>query len=385
MPTIRSLYAREILDSRGNPTVEVEAVDSEGHSVISSVPSGASTGSHEAVELRDNETARYGGKGVRRAVGNVAKIAQTIAQIDVSDQAKIDQTMIQLDGTPHKSNLGANATLAVSLCALRLGAIANNLALYQYVAKLGGFSPKLPIPMFNLINGASHADNNLKVQEYMFIPTEQTNFAEQLRAGSEAFHNLKAALKNRGLNTAIGDEGGFSPSLPNDEEALKLLVESGRGKIGLDFAGVHPEDMDFNRICQTYPIFSLEDPMPEDAWQEWTKLTSQLGQKVLIVGDDLFVTDKRRLQIGITQRSANAVIVKPNQIGTITETLEFVKLAKQSNLKVIASHRSGETEDTSIADFSVGIAADFIKTGAPSRGERVGKYNRLLRISEALA
>lgn len=384
MPTIKALIGREILDSRGNPTLEVEAESSDGHFAVASVPSGASTGSHEAVELRDNDPARYGGKGVLKAVANITKIQPAIAPIEVTDQTRIDQTMIQLDGTPHKSGLGANTTLAVSLAALKLGAQIQNLPLYQSIAKLLGVQPKLPIPMFNLINGASHADNNLKIQEFMIIPDQLPTYREQLRSGAETFHNLKSTLKNRGLNTAIGDEGGFSPLLPNDEEAIKLIMEAGRNKIGLDLAGVRPEEMDFAKLCTDYPVIYLEDPFPEDAWVEWQALTLQLGQKIMIVGDDLFVTDRRRLAIGIQQKAANSVIVKPNQIGTVTETIDFVKLARQNHLKIIASHRSGETEDTAIADLAVGIAADYIKTGAPCRGERIAKYNRLLRIEESL-
>lgn len=384
MSKIVNIKAREILDSRSNPTVEVE-LTTETTTVISAVPSGASTGEHEALELRDNDPDRFFGKGVLKAIGNIKEKISPVIVGKEADLNSIDKILIDLDGTEHKSNLGANSLLPISLCVLKAQAIENRLSLFEFVGKLFANNTfKLPTPMFNVINGASHADNNLKVQEFMIVPQSNTAFAKKYQIGSEAFNLIKKSLKNRGLNTAIGDEGGFSPSLPNDEEALAILSSIKGVKIGLDFAGIVPDEFDLADIANKYPIMSYEDPADEDDFGAWTKITSELGEKVYIVADDLVVTNKNRLSEAIKNKSANAVIVKPNQIGTITETLEFAKLAKQNNYAVIMSHRSGETEDTAIADIAVGIGAEFMKSGAPSRGERISKYNRLLRIEERI-
>lgn len=386
MSKIVNIKAREILDSRSNPTVEAE-LQTENFTVIASVSSGSSTGEHEALELRDNDKERFGGLGVKKAISNIENIIkpQLIGK-DTGDQTAIDRLLVDLDGTEHKSNLGANSLLPISLCALKAGAIDNRLSIYKYVGKIfGNTTFTMPTPMFNVINGASHADNNLKVQEFMIVPQAEANFAEKLRTGSEVFHAIKKILKNRGLNTAIGDEGGFSPSLPNDLEALDILSHFKNIKIGLDFAGIVPEEFDLESVAAKYPILSYEDPADEDDFSAWAELTQKFANRILIVADDLVVTNTKRLAEALKFKSANAVIVKPNQIGTIIETLEFAKLASDNGLTVIMSHRSGETEDTTIADIAVGIGAKYIKSGAPSRGERTAKYNRLIRIEEELA
>lgn len=383
MEKIIKIFAREILDSRGDPTVEVELETESSIHTIASAPSGASVGTNEALELRDADTNRYSGMGVLKAVKSVNEtIAPALVGFDVEDQQGLDETMISLDGSAHKSNLGANAILAVSVAACKAGAQAKKIPLYKHIGELSGTGEmKLPLPMFNFIEGAKHADNNLKIQEFLVI-TEDETFAERLRHGSELFHNLKTIIKNRGLDIAVGHEGGFAPNLPGDEDALKLLVESGAKRIGLDFAGVIPENLTVDYITTNYPVNTLEDPVEETNWEEWSSVTANMGQKALVIGDDIFCTNVERLNEGFEKKVANAVIVKPNQIGTVTEAINFANLAKKNNYKLVASHRSGETEDTFIADFAVGIGADYAKLGAPSRGERVAKYNRLLRIEE---
>jgi len=384
MEKIISIKAREILDSRGDPTVEVE-LETENHiKSIASVPSGASVGSYEAIELRDNDQNRFGGMGVLKAVENVNSIiGPALVGQDVSDQRTIDDNLNHLDGTPHKSKLGANAILAVSTASAKAAALSKKIALYQYIHELSGFSPALPKPMFNFFEGAKHADNNLVIQEFLVLPGKES-FKENYRFGSEIFHNLKKLLKDRKLPIAVGHEGGFAPNLPSDEDALKLIQEAGQVNMGLDLAGVVPNNMNLEDIVTRYPIVSLEDPVEENNWDGWVAITQKIGSKVQIVGDDVFATNIERLKEGISKKAANAVIVKPNQIGTISEAIEFVKLARENNFKIVVSHRSGETEDPFIADFAVGIAADFAKLGAPSRGERICKYNRLLRIEEGL-
>lgn len=385
MSKIVDIKAREILDARSNPTVEVELI-TELTRVISSVPSGASTGEHEALELRDNDPNRFGGKGVLKAIANIRNIiAPEIIGKDVNNLSSIDQILIDLDGTEHKSKLGANSLLPISLCTLKAGANEAGLSLYEYVGKLFSLDKfEMPTPMFNVINGASHADNNLKVQEFMIVPQGQPDFANKYRVGSEIFNLLKTVLKNRGLNTAIGDEGGYAPSLPSDEEALAILSQFKGIKIGLDFAGIVPDSFDLTEIAKKYPILSYEDPADEDDFKAWAQINETLGKNIHIVADDLVVTNVKRLTLALENKSANAVIIKPNQVGTITETLQFAKLAKENGWTLIMSHRSGETEDTAIADIAVGIGAQFIKSGAPNRGERTAKYNRLLRIEEGL-
>jgi len=383
---IVKIFAREVIDSRGDPTLEVE-LETENHiHTIASAPSGASVGSNEALELRDKDPNRYNGLGVLKAIESVHKtLAPALVGFDVEDQKGLDETMNSLDATPHKSNLGANAILSISIAACKAGALSKKIPLYQHIGQQAGVSDfKMPLPMFNFIEGAKHADNNLAIQEFLVI-TENETFRERVRHGSELFHNLKKIIKNRGLNIAVGHEGGFAPDLPSDEDALKLIVESGAKRMGLDFAGVVPENLKLDYIVANYPVNTLEDPVEESNWDEWASVTAQFGPKSLVIGDDVFCTSVDRLQEGINKKVANAVIVKPNQIGTITETIAFVNLAKQSNYQLVTSHRSGETEDTFIADFAVGIGAQYAKFGAPSRGERVAKYNRLLRIEEGLS
>lgn len=387
MPKIKSVFGREILDSRGNPTVECQLTLETNLSVLSSVPSGASTGTFEAVELRDNDPRRYGGLGVSKAVNNINTIInQAVMGQEVGNQKVIDDILSSLDGTPHKSKLGANAILAVSQAACKAASTSQGMPLYRYIARLVGTQQlQIPIPMFNVINGGAHADNNLQIQEFMIIPTEKIPFKERLRKATEIFHLLKKTLKNRGLNTAIGDEGGFSPNLPSDEDALQLIAESGQINIGLDVAGNKPDTVDYNQLVQKYSIILIEDPFEEDDFPSWQKITVELGSKILIVGDDIFVTNKEKFAEGIEQKIANAILIKSNQIGTVSEVFEVVKIAREHNYQMIASHRSGETEDVFVADLSVGIGASYIKAGAPCRGERVAKYNRLLRIEEELA
>lgn len=411
MGHIVGVNAREILDSRGNPTVEAEVWLDSGLMARAAVPSGASTGKHEAVELRDGD-GRYGGKGVRRAVANVKeKIAPEIIGIDPGEQALIDNIMIELDGTPNKSNLGANAILAVSMAVARLAAMERELPLWRYIGGLGPFL--LPTPMMNVINGGAHADNNLDVQEFMIVPHGAESFGEALRMGTEVYHSLKKLLKNKGKNTSVGDEGGFAPDLAGAEEALEVLVEAIAGcgykpgediSLALDVAaselyddGLYRfkgEGKDYNpeqlveyylKLCRNYPfVVSIEDGMAEDDFEGWKMLTQALGGEIQLVGDDIFVTNPKRLAVGIEEGMANAVLVKLNQIGTLTETLEVIDMAVRNSYSAIISHRSGETDDPFISDLSVSVGVGQIKTGAPARVDRVAKYNQLLRIAEDL-
>ena len=410
--TIANIHAREILDSRGNPTVEVDVELEYGALGRAAVPSGASTGEHEAVELRDADSMRYLGKGVRKAVKNVNTIiADALKGADPFAQEAIDQTMLALDGTPNKGNLGANAILGVSLAVAKAAATEAGLPLYQYIG--GANAKELPLPMMNVLNGGSHADNNVDLQEFMIMPVGANTFAEALRMGTEIFHNLKAVLQDRNYNTAVGDEGGFAPDLRSNEEALQVLVEGiERAKyipgdevlLALDPAssefyndGVYrleaeakpdksPEEMvDFYaKLVDKYPIISIEDGMAEDDWEGWKLLTQAIGEKVQLVGDDLFVTNTNRLQQGINRHIGNSILIKVNQIGTLTETLDAIELAKRFNYTAVVSHRSGETEDTTIADIVVGVNAGQIKTGSLCRTDRICKYNQLLRIEEQL-
>ena len=410
MSQIESVHARQILDSRGNPTVEVEVQLRSGAHGRAAVPSGASTGEFEATELRDGGDA-YGGKGVTQAVGNVnGEIAESVAGHDATDQQGLDDKLIALDGTDNKSRLGANAILGVSLAAARAAAAEENLPLWRY---LGGEAAHiLPVPMMNVVNGGAHADNNVDFQEFMVIPVGAPSFAEGLRMGAETFHALKSTLKKRGLNTAVGDEGGFAPDLESNEAALQALIE------GIEAAGYKPgEDIAIaldpavseifkngsyelageNRslsaadlasywtdLASKYPILSIEDGMDEEDWDGWKALTDSIGDKVQLVGDDLFVTNVKRLQRGIDAGTANSILIKVNQIGTLSETLAAIELARSNGYTAVMSHRSGETEDTTIADLAVATGCGQIKTGAPSRSDRVAKYNQLLRIEEAL-
>lgn len=411
MTTISDIYAREILDSRGNPTVEVEVFLESGGWGRAAVPSGASTGAYEAVELRDKDAKRFGGKGVLDAVNNVnAIIAPELVGSDALDQREIDRQLIEMDGTPNKGKLGANAILGVSLAVARAAADALGLPLYRY---LGGVNAHtLPVPMMNILNGGKHADNNVDIQEFMVMPAGASDFASALRMGAEVFHSLKAVLQSKGLNTAVGDEGGFAPNLRSNVEAIEVLLEAiakagyEPGKdcfIALDpastelykdgkyvFAGegvtrTSDEMVEFwASLVDKYPIISIEDGLAEDDWEGWQDLTKRLGHKVQLVGDDLFVTNTERLSRGIAMGAANAILIKVNQIGTLTETLEAIEMAKKAGYTAVVSHRSGETEDTTIADIVVAVNAGQIKTGAPSRTDRVAKYNQLLRIEEEL-
>ena len=409
--TIIDVMAREILDSRGNPTVEVEVQLEDDTRGRAAVPSGASTGAYEAVELRDDDPQRYNGKGVLKAVENVNEIiAPEIIGFYVEDQADIDLTMIDMDGTPNKGNLGANAILGVSMAVAKAAAKTLDLPLYRYLGGTG--SRLLPVPMMNILNGGKHADNNVDIQEFMVMPVGALSFTEALRIGTEIFHTLKNVLKNKGMNTAVGDEGGFAPNLGSNEEALAVLVEAIEGAgyrpgedvvLAIDAAATEmfkdnqyvlagegvtytsAEMIDFYaRLVDKYPIISIEDGLSEDDWEGWRQLTQRLGSKVQIVGDDLFVTNTERLAKGIKTGTANSILIKLNQIGTITETLEAIEMAKQAGYTAVISHRSGETEDATIADLVVGVNAGQIKTGAPSRTDRVAKYNQLLRIEEEL-
>ncbi|OIQ59970.1 phosphopyruvate hydratase [Neomoorella thermoacetica] len=411
MTTISDIYAREILDSRGNPTVEVEVFLESGGWGRAAVPSGASTGAYEAVELRDKDPKRYGGKGVLDAVNNInAIIAPELVGSDALDQREIDRQLIEMDGTPNKGKLGANAILGVSLAVAKAAADALGLPLYRY---LGGVNAHtLPVPMMNILNGGKHADNNVDIQEFMVMPAGASDFASALRMGAEVFHSLKAVLQSKGLNTAVGDEGGFAPNLRSNVEAIEVLLEAitkagyEPGKdcfIALDpastelykdgkyvFAGegvtrTSDEMVEFwASLVDKYPIISIEDGLAEDDWEGWQNLTKRLGHKVQLVGDDLFVTNTERLSRGIEMGAANAILIKVNQIGTLTETLEAIEMAKKAGYTAVVSHRSGETEDTTIADIVVAVNAGQIKTGAPSRTDRVAKYNQLLRIEEEL-
>ena len=411
MAKIKAVKAREILDSRGNPTVEVDVVLNTGKIGRASVPSGASTGLRECVELRDGDKRRFFGKGVQKAVSNVNSIiAIKIVGMDPEDQSAIDNLMIKLDGTENKSKLGANAILGTSLAVAHAAALDADLPLYRY---LGGTRAQvLPVPMMNILNGGAHADNNLDFQEFMVVPVGK-DFRESLRHGTEVFHALKANLKKEGLSTAVGDEGGFAPRLGSHEHALELMLkatEDASLKPGRDvFFAMDSAASEFHDdgkyvfkkstmeslsademvdlyvdLCRRFPIVSIEDAMSEEDWIGWKGITARLGNKIQLVGDDLFVTDKKMLAKGVKQGVANAILIKVNQIGTLTETMETVELASRSHYKCVLSHRSGETEDTSISDISVATNAGQIKTGAPSRGERTAKYNRLLRIEEEL-
>ena len=408
MSTIKSVHAREILDSRGNPTVEVEVELDDKTIGRAAVPSGASTGAFEAAELRDGGS-RYLGKGVQTAVNNVNnKIAPVVIGLNAQAQRDLDVKMIELDGSKNKSNLGANAILGVSLATARAVALSKNQSLFKY---LGGQEAKtLPVPMMNILNGGAHADTNVDIQEFMIAPIGAENFKESIRWGAEIYHSLKSVLKKKGLATSIGDEGGFAPNLESNRAALDLIlvaIESAGFKAGsqialaMDVAATEffadgkykfegkqltsDQMIDYySELVQSYPLVSIEDPLDEDDWSGWAKLTANLGEKIQIVGDDLFVTNPERLQRGIDSKTANALLVKVNQIGSLTETIDAVNLAHKNNYKSLMSHRSGETEDTTIADLAVALNCGQIKTGAPARSERVAKYNQLLRIEEEL-
>ncbi len=414
MSAIADIRAREILDSRGNPTVEADVVLKSGAHGRAAVPSGASTGSREALELRDNDPKRYGGKGVRQAVAHVnGEIRQALLGKNAADQAGVDNVMLGLDGTPTKSRLGANAILAVSLATARAAANAANQPLYRYLNGVAGGVPmSLPVPMMNIINGGAHADNNIDFQEFMILPVGADSFAEALRAGAEVFHALKQVLHARKLNTAVGDEGGFAPDLKSNEAALQVIlqgIERAGYKPGTDiFLGIDVASSEFNKNgkyvlasedaslsaaqfvdklagwCAKYPIISIEDGCGENDWAGWDILTRTLGKKIQLVGDDLFVTNTAILQQGIQKRVANSILIKLNQIGTLTETLAAIALARTAGYTTVISHRSGETEDNFIADLAVATGAGQIKTGSLSRSDRVAKYNQLLRIEEEL-
>ena len=409
MAIIETIHAREILDSRGNPTVEVEVVLGDGSTARAAVPSGASTGAFEAAELRD-EGKRYLGKGVENAVKNVnEKIAPIICGFDAQDQRLIDDEMIALDGTKNKSKLGANAILGVSLASARAAAESSDLSFFKYIG--GPTAHTLPVPMMNILNGGAHADTNVDIQEFMVAPIGATTFKESLRWGAEIYHSLKSVLKKQGLATSIGDEGGFAPNLASNRAALDLILEAVEkagfkpGKeiaLAMDVAATEFHEKGvynfegkqltsdeminyYAELVNAYPLVSIEDPLDEDDWDGWKKMTAQLGSKIQIVGDDLFVTNPERLSRGIENQTANALLVKVNQIGTLTETMDAVALAHRSGYRSMMSHRSGETEDTTIADLAVALECGQIKTGAPARSERVAKYNQLLRIEEELA
>lgn len=409
--TIIDVFGRQVLDSRGNPTVEVEVVLSDGSVGRAIVPSGASTGAYEAVELRDGNADYFLGKGVLQAIENVNEvIAEELIGLEATDQLEIDQLLIELDGTPNKGKLGANAILGVSMATAHAAANALGLPLYKYI---GGFSARrLPVPMMNILNGGEHADNNVDIQEFMVMPVGADCWSQALRMGTEIFHNLKKVLKSKGLNTSVGDEGGFAPNLNSNEEALKVILEAVEKagytpgsdiKLALDVAATElfkddkyhlagenrvltsTEMIDYYAdLVERYPIVSIEDALAEDDWSGWEELTKRLGEKVQLVGDDLFVTNTERLAKGIEMGVANSILIKVNQIGTLTETLEAIELAKKAGYTTVISHRSGETEDVTIADLVVATNAGQIKTGAPSRTDRVAKYNQLLRIEEYL-
>ena len=414
---IESVRALEVLDSRGNPTVQVEVVTEGGFSGVAMVPSGASTGSFEAVELRDGDKERYLGKGVLKAVENVNEvISKEIEGMNVYEQAKIDATMIKLDGTENKGKLGANAMLGVSLAVAKAAAASLGMSLYNYI---GGVNAKeLPVPMMSIMNGGKHADSSLSVQEFMIMPVGAKTFSECMRMGVEVYHNLKKVLKSKGYSTGVGDEGGFAPNLGSEEEAVELIIEAIKQAgykpgedvcLALDVAATEMFDeakkigkdgyyfwktdefktkdqmIDFIvELAEKYPIISIEDGLAEEDWESWKKLTERIGNKVQLVGDDLFVTNMKRLQKGIDNNTANSILIKLNQIGTLTETLDAIELAKRNGYTAVVSHRSGETEDTTLADVAVATNAGQIKTGAPCRTDRVAKYNRLLNIEAEL-
>ena len=414
---ITDVNALEILDSRGNPTVQVEVRTEGGFRGVASVPSGASTGSFEAVELRDGDKNRYLGKGVEKAVENVnKKIAKEIIGMNVYEQEKIDTKMLEIDDTPNKSNLGANSILGVSLAVAKAAADSLDIELYQYIGGING--NKLPVPMMNILNGGKHSDNNISIQEFMIMPIGEITFKERLRRGAEIYHTLKKVLKEKGFSVAVGDEGGFAPNLENEEQALDVIIEAIKkagyepGKeivLALDIASTEmfeeakkigkdgyyfwktdifktkQEMVEYiANLCEKYPIVSVEDGLAEEDWETWKELTEKLGNKVQLVGDDLFVTNKQRLRRGIEKKVANAILIKLNQIGTLTETLQTIEIAKEKAYNTIISHRSGETEDTAIADIAVAVNSGQIKTGAPCRTDRVAKYNRLLYIENEL-
>jgi enolase len=419
MSSIESIHAREILDSRGNPTVEVEVILHDGSVGRAAVPSGASTGAHEAIELRDGDKTRYLGKGVQKAVHNVNDILSTrLHGVDALEQVALDQLLLGLDGTANKGKLGANAMLGVSLAVAHAAAVSVGLPLYRY---LGGSNARyLPVPMMNVLNGGKHADNNVDFQEFMIVPLGAASFREALRMGAEVFHHLKNVLHDRHLSTAVGDEGGFAPNVKSSDEALELLATAigkagyklgehvvfaldpaatelfdeakKKGKTGYCFFKSQPDRIAtsdemidlWDKLCQKWPIRSIEDGLAEDDWDGWQKLTRKLGGKVQLVGDDLFVTNTKRLKDGIAKGAGNSILIKVNQIGTLTETLEAIELARLHGFTTIISHRSGETEDTTIADIAVATNAGQIKTGSASRTDRIAKYNQLLRIEEDL-
>ncbi len=416
--TITRIHAREILDSRGNPTIETEVtVETETtgkkSTARAAAPSGASTGEFEAIELRDGGE-RYGGNGVQQAVENVnTRIAKALIGRNVLRQENLDALMLELDGTENKGSLGANAILSVSLACAKAAAKALQMPLYRYVGGVNAVT--IPVPMMNILNGGVHSDNNLDVQEFMILPIGADSITEGIRWCAEVYHHLKKLLKNRGLSVAVGDEGGFAPNIANEEEAIQLIMEAitkagyscGRGKqfmISLDAAasewkGNAPGEyylpksgkrystdeliVHWEKMIRRFPIYSIEDPLDEEDWDGWKRLTEKVGDKVILVGDDLFVTNPVRLNKGISMGCGNAILIKPNQIGTLSETMEAIRMAKEHGYETIMSHRSGETEDTTIADLSVGLGSDLIKTGAPCRGERTAKYNRLIRIEES--
>lgn len=412
MALIDAVYAREILDSRGNPTVEVDVILDDGAKGRAAVPSGASTGIHEAVELRDGDKKRYMGKGVSKAVDNVNDIiADALIGLDPIRQVEIDELLIRLDGTKNKGKLGANAILGVSMAVAKAAAESLDMPLYEY---LGGVNAKeMPVPMMNILNGGAHADNNVDIQEFMAMPVGAKTFSEAMRMNVEIYHNLKAVLKAKGLSTAVGDEGGFAPNLSSNEEAIKVIVEAIKkagykpgtevmialdvaaseiyksGKYKLSGEGVTKTSAQmitwYEELCKKYPIISIEDGLAEDDWKGWADLTKALGDKIQLVGDDLFVTNVERLEEGIKKHVANSILIKVNQIGTLTETFSAIEKAKRAGYTAVVSHRSGETEDTTLADIAVAVNAGQIKTGAPARTDRVAKYNQLLRIEEDLA
>ncbi len=411
MTTITDVFAREILDSRGNPTVEVDVLLESGILGRAAVPSGASTGTHEAVELRDGDNDRYLGKGVLKAVRNVNEIiAPEIVGFDADEQVAIDEMLLALDGTENKATLGANAMLGVSMACARAAADVLEIPLYRHIGGIGACL--LPVPMMNVLNGGKHADNNVDIQEFMIVPAGAETFAESLRAGAEVFHALKSVLKKKGLSVSVGDEGGFAPNLSSNEEAIEVIVEAignagyapgddvfialdaaasefmkdGKYVLTAEGATKSSDEMIefYERLVDKHPIISIEDGLGEDDWEGWAKMTERLGDKIQIVGDDIFVTNPERLSRGIEEGSANSILIKLNQIGTITETLDTVEIAHRNGFTSVISHRSGETEDTMIADFAVAVNAGQIKTGSASRTDRLCKYNQLLRIEEEL-
>ncbi|XGC81510.1 phosphopyruvate hydratase [Bdellovibrio bacteriovorus] len=409
MSEIVSVVSREILDSRGNPTVEVEVTTAEGNVGRAAVPSGASTGAHEACELRDGDKNRFLGKGVFKAVDNIReKIAPEIMGLQVTEQVYLDKVLREIDGTENKSSLGANAILGVSLAVAKAAALDSNLPLYRYVG--GSQACRLPVPLMNVLNGGAHANNGLDIQEFMIVPTVNNSYAESLRAGAEIFHTLKKILSKKGLSTAVGDEGGFAPKLGSNQEAMDLLmnaiVDAGydpgqnvflaldvastelfkEGKYTWQGGQISPDELlgIYKSWAEKYPLISIEDGFSEDDWDSWVKATAQMGTTMQLIGDDLFVTNPKRLRMGLEKKAGNALLVKVNQIGTLTETFEAVNLAQRNKYRTIMSHRSGETEDVTIADLAVALNCHQIKTGSPCRGERTAKYNQLLRIEEDL-